>query len=317
MANTDFNGDGRDDLLWRSITGGVSNWLATSTGGFTNNDANALTQVDTYWEILGSGDFNGDGRDDILWISDANEISNWLATPSGGFTVNDSHAFSQTSTQQNPAGIGDFNGDGRDDILFWDYHQSVTVWQGTSTGGFLHGSPASATTSSTSWNVAGIGDFNGDGRDDILWRNADTGALTDWLGSAAGSFTVNDANALQQVPIDWQVAGTGDFNGDGRDDILWRNDNGALSIWLGSANGGFTINDVNAFRQVPTNWHVASTGDYNGDGRDDILWRSDGGAVSNWLGTAAGGFTINDAAAYVQVDVSWGIGPNWDPWDYG
>ena len=265
MANTDFNGDGRDDLLWRSTNGGISNWLATSTGGFNNNDANALTQVDTYWEILGSGDFNGDGRDDVLWISDASELSNWLATPSGGFAVNDSHAFSQTSTQQNPAGIGD---------------------------------------------------FNGDGRDDILWRNAATGALTDWLGSAAGSFTINDGNALQQVPIDWQVAGTGDFNGDGRDDVLWRNDNGALSNWLGSDTGGFVINDANAFRQVATNWHVAGTGDYNGDGRDDVVWLSDAGAVSNWLGTAAGGFTINDAAAYAQVDISWGIGRNWDPWDY-
>ena len=76
------------------------------------------------------------------------------------------------------------------------------------------------------------------------------------------------------------------------------------------------INDANAYAQIPLYWQVVGIGDYNGDGRDDILWRSDDGAVSNWLGTASGGFIINDAAAYAQVETSWHIGSNWVPWDY-
>ena len=52
--------------------------------------------------------------------------------------------------------------------------------------------------------------------------------------------------------------GSGDFNGDGRDDILWRSDSGQLSDWLGTASGGFVTNDANAFNNVPTNWHVQS-----------------------------------------------------------
>jgi hypothetical protein len=83
--------------------------------------------------------------------------------------------------------------------------------------------------------------------------------------------------------------------------VLWRSDGGALSNWLAKANGGFTVNDANAMRQVSTAWQVAATGDYNGDGRDDILWRNANGAVSDWLGTASGGFTVNDAAAFAQV----------------
>ena len=55
--------------------------------------------------------------------------------------------------------------------------------------------------------------------------------------------------------------------------------------------GGFTPNDANAFTSVPTSWTVVGTGDFNGDHRDDILWRSDTGQLSNWLGQANGGFT--------------------------
>ncbi|MES2904174.1 MAG: M10 family metallopeptidase C-terminal domain-containing protein, partial [Pseudomonadota bacterium] len=56
-----------------------------------------------------------------------------------------------------------------------------------------------------------------------------------------------------------------DFNGDGRSDILWRNDNGLLTDWLGQANGGFVDNGANAFASVATNWQVTGIGDFNGD----------------------------------------------------
>ena len=322
---SDFNGDGRDDILWLNDNGSLSNWLGRGDGGFVINDAAALTSLGPggYWEVLGSGDFNGDGRDDILWINDASDISNWLGTATGGFIINDANAYGPSSTALNFSGIGDFNGDGRDDILWWNYQNSVTTWTGTASGGFTQNLSSPVTTSSSDWSIAGVGDFDGDGLDDILWRNVATGALTNWLsytadwqGADTDGFAVNDANAFSQVPLDWSVAGVGDFNGDGRDDILWRNSTGALSNWLGTANGGFVINDANAYAQIPLYWQVVGIGDYNGDGRDDILWRSDDGAVSNWLGTASGGFIINDAAAYAQVETSWHIGSNWDPWDY-
>ena len=55
---------------------------------------------------------------------------------------------------------------------------------------------------------------------------------------------------------DWKVADTGDFNGDGRIDILWRNDNGALTDWLGTASGGFVDNALHAYAPGATNWHI-------------------------------------------------------------
>ena len=90
---------------------------------------------------------------------------------------------------------------------------------------------------------------------------------------------------------------------------FWRNDNGAFSDWLGKANGGFTPNDAAAFNTVATNWQIVGTGDFNGDGRDDILWRNDGGALSDWLGRPDGGFSPNDANAYTSVPTEWQVQP--------
>src|SRR5829696_716587 len=128
-------------------------------------------------------------------------------------------------------------------------------------------------------------DFNGDGRSDVLWRS-DAGEMTDWLGQANGGFVNNGANAwFANLPSSWQVIGTGDFNGDGKDDLLWRSSGGEMTDWLGQANGGFVNNGANAwFTNLPSSWQVVGTGDFNGDGRDDLLWRSSGGEMTDWLG---------------------------------
>jgi len=44
--------------------------------------------------------------------------------------------------------------------------------------------------------------------------------------------------------------------GDSRTDIMWQNDNGSTSAWLGTAAGGFANNDSNAASYAPLNWHV-------------------------------------------------------------
>jgi len=307
-VRNDFNGDGRSDILWRNVDGQMSNWLGQANGGFVANNANAAAVVPVAWQIAATGDFNGDGRDDILWRNVDGQISNWLATASGGYTPNNANAAAVVPTAWHVVGTGDFNGDGRDDILWRHNDGTISNWLGTAAGGFTPNDTNAAAPVPTAWHVAGVGDFNGDGRDDILWRN-DDGQLSNWLGTATGGFTPNNANAAAIVPTAWQVIGTGDFNGDGRDDILWRHSDGTLSNWLGTAAGGFTPNDANAAVAVPLAWSVVAVGDYNGDGRDDILWRHTDGTLSNWLGNANGSFTPNDANAASPVPTSWEVQP--------
>ena len=305
-ASNDFNGDGRSDILWRNEDGRLTNWLGTATGGFADNVTNALNSVAVDWHIAGTGDFNGDGRDDILWRNDDGRMTDWLGTANGGFTDNAANAYNSVAVDWQVAGTGDFNGDGRDDILWRNQDGRLTDWLGTESGGFSSNAVNALTHVATNWHIAGVGDFNGDGRDDVLWRS-DDGRITDWLGTTSGGFTDNVVNALNAVALDWNIAGIGDFNGDGRDDILWRNDDGRITDWLGNANGGFAPNASNSLNNVSLDWQVADIGDFNGDGRDDILWRNNDGRLTDWLGMANGGFADNAANAYNNVATQWHV----------
>ena len=96
------------------------------------------------------------------------------------------------------------------------------------------------------------------------------------------------------LPAGWHVDGTGDFNGDGRSDVLLRHDNGSITEWLGQAGGNFTWNAAATYG-LGTAWHVDGTGDFNGDGRADRFRAMS--SVTNWLGEADGTFFSNHTAA--------------------
>lgn len=181
-----------------------------------------------------------------------------MSTSPHGFVINDANALTSTLSQSSIRGIGDFNADGRDDLVAYNNG----AWAVVSTG--QNGSfqlQATFATAPADWQIAGVGDFNGDNHADLLWRNTQTGAISNWLyagGDGAQTFTINDAHAFTAVPLDWQIAQIGDFNGDGRDDLLWRNETtGAVSDWLATTNGGWTINDAHAFTATSQSWDLA------------------------------------------------------------
>ena len=75
---------------------------------------------------------------------------------------------------------------------------------------------------------------------------------------------------------------TGDFNGDGRDDVLLRHGSGWLAEWLAQPNGNFSGNNT-ATTWIHPDWHVAGGGDFNNDTYDDLLLRHQDGTWLRWL----------------------------------
>ena len=210
----------------------------------------------------------------------------------------------------------DFNGDGRSDVLWLlECDIAVSNWLGTSSGGFLINDDNAFNWlhAMHQFRFTQTGDFNGDGRTDVLWV-VDPGPdpwHAIWFSDASGGSSINGPAAYFSVSDPgWHIAGADDFNGDGVDDLLWRHANGTLSNWLGSPCGNFTINDSNALIHVPNDWHILGTGDFNGDGRGDLLWQSDGGVISNWLGTESGGFSSTTPTRSIRRRPvkSWGSG---------
>lgn len=93
------------------------------------------------------------------------------------------------------------------------------------------------------------GDFDGDGRDDLLWRNS-TGAVTIWLMNGRQAI---GGGLLGTVDPTWQPLGTADYNGDGRADILWRSTSGEVGLWLMNGTriiGGGSLGTVDSARQL-------------------------------------------------------------------
>jgi len=82
------------------------------------------------------------------------------------------------------------------------------------------------------WQVKATGDFNGDGKSDILLQNANDGACYVWEMDGL-TMIANGAGFVGWAPgKDWQVKATGDFNGDGKSDILLQNVmDGACYVW--------------------------------------------------------------------------------------
>jgi len=180
-------------------------------------------------------------------------------------------------------GTGDFNKDGSVDVL-WRYNGTggrVRVWYMNGTS-LLSGADLTA-VSDLNWQIVGTGDFNRDGNVDILWRYSGAGGkVRVWYMSGTSIIAGADIGAV--TDLNWQVAGTGDFNNDGNIDILWRyyGTGGRNRVWY--LNGVSIVSGADLMAVSDVNWQIAAVADYDGDRDVDVLWRYNGtgGYVYIW-----------------------------------
>ena len=156
---------------------------------------------------------------------------------------------------------GDFNGYGSAMLAAQaDDSNIVTVyWNGEPWG--------LGVTLDPGWEIAGVGDFNGDGLDDFLRANAE-GYVVGEMSNGNGTFSPQVLNFLN---TGWEILGTGDFDADGTDDVLIANPTAASETvgLLGYWKGGTEWTLINGYS---AEWECVATGDFNADGKCDMLW---------------------------------------------
>ena len=176
----DFDGDGNGDVLVAdpdasAVIGLIGYW----------KDGTAWTLIDGYspaWDMISAQDFDGDGTDDMLWRStftgadghNYNAYCSWIMNNSNSWRI----VSSARPDQWDYLCSGDFDGDGTADMAMVDGNGIVGIWgikEGT-----LGGWAVLGTVDLSVNQLAGVGDYNNDGTDDIAWCDASTGLTVCW-----------------------------------------------------------------------------------------------------------------------------------------
>jgi hypothetical protein len=244
------------------------------------------------------GDFNRDGIPDLAVANAgyAGTVSILLGNGDGTFRA--SREFDAGGSETTTVAVGDFNGDGKPDLVVANYAggggpSNVAVLSGNGDGTFM---PAVVYTAGISPLFVAVADFNGDGNlDFVAGSNAggpavgNTGVVSVFLGKGDGTFApaVNYPTGIVAASI-----AIADLNGDGRLDLAVANENSdSVSVLLGRGDGTFQAS-VN-YPAGPGPSSIAS-GDFNGDGKSDLVVANAGSTfgttVSVLMGNGDGTF---------------------------
>ena len=170
--------------------------------------------------------------------------------------------------------------------LIWQHQTngSISLWRMADTEQVQGLSMTPSFVADTNWKIVGTGDFNNDGQQDLLWQHQSQGWISVWFMDGTRMMAGVSLNPDRVADTDWKVVATGDFNGDGQRDILWQHSTaGLLAVWLMNGTRLMDGRLLTPGHIADANWRMVGSGDFNGDGRTDIVWQNTFGYLCVWL----------------------------------
>jgi hypothetical protein len=162
------------------------------------------------------------------------------------------------------------------------------IWHGTQS----HNGFTALQQVPVGWEIAGAGDFTGNGSPDLVWQHVTTGDRVIWHmdgRSWTGVFT-----PLPQVAADWRIVAVADFTGNGTPDLVWEH-RVTLDRYIWHMGGATWTGAFTGLPQVAVEWRVVGAGDFDRDGKPDLVWQNTAtGQRALWLmnGTAVKGYAM-------------------------
>jgi hypothetical protein len=287
----DVNGDGIPDLFMGDANGLT---LEIGNGDCTFQAPNPILSGAAAELGIAFGDFNGDGKLDVA-AATGGAIVVLLGNGNGTFQTPASY----DSGILGDVVVGDFNGDGILDILALNVStNSVDLLLGNGDGTFQ----VPATYPVNSPLSLAVGDLNGDGNLDVVVATSPND-VTVLLGGGNGTFQTGQTYVTQYEPGNMILA---DFRGNGKLDLVTvfnqccEGTDTAVYIMLGNVDGTFQAAQTIL---SGTNYSGVAVGDFNGDGKLDLVV-SDYGYPANNVLLGDGDGTFQSAISY-----SAGVGP--------
>ena len=256
---------------------------------------------------VASGDFNGDGKPDVVSVSFGHSAGLTIQLGNGDGTLQPARTFGYGSlspevyAMSQSIQVGDFNGDGKLDVVttLYDYFiagggtaSGVVIWLGNGDGTFQ--APVAYSTGVNTESVV-VADLNADGKPDLLALGGqDPSALIVLLGNGDGTFgaATSYRTGAGTVPL---MLAVGDFNGDGKPDAALSDSMGG-SVLLMLGNGDGTFGSPTSI--VVTTQNVLGAivaGDFNHDGKQDLLvgtYLQPSGGLNSYPATSQGIFLL-------------------------
>lgn len=280
LVLSDLDGDGRSDMATANnySTNNAASVSVAKNSGSTGNISfaqNTELAVGGMAYAINAGDFNGDGKPDLVASSIVNKtISVFKNTSTAGNMAFAAKVDFGTNDNPYSIAIADFNKDGKPDIAVANYlGNSISVFKNTSSGGNISFAAKTDFTTALGPSRLITADLDGDGNFDLATANSLSNSISVLRNTSSGgniSFAAKIDYTTGKQP---QGIAAGDLDGDGKTDLLAANYlDGTISVFKNSSSvSSVSFNAVTPVSFPGNNVYNVSVGDVNGDGKPELV----------------------------------------------